>query len=82
MNIKGQGHADSTFKNFFSLETAGPIEAKFDVKPPWDGGMKSYSNGPSLMTNIAAISIYSKTLKNLLLNEKRKGHDIECWYTA
>ena len=38
MNIRGQGHSltfveghsDSTFSNFFSLETAKPIEAKFD----------------------------------------------------
>ena len=28
-----------------SLETAGPIEAKFHVEPPWDGGMKDCSNG-------------------------------------
>ena len=48
MNIKGQGHAltlgqghsDSTFLNFFSLENAGPIKAKFHVKPPWDGERK------------------------------------------
>ena len=32
-----QGHSDSTFTNFFSLETAKPIEAKFHVEPPWDG---------------------------------------------
>ena len=45
MNLKGQGHSltlvqdhlDSTFLNFFSLETARPIEAKFHVEPPWDG---------------------------------------------
>ena len=38
-NIKGQshsltfvqGHSDSTFSNFFSLETAKPIEAKLYV---------------------------------------------------
>ena len=48
MNIKGQGHlltlvkghSDSTFLNFFSLETARPIEAKFHVDHPWDGGTK------------------------------------------
>ena len=46
MNIKGQGypldqgHSDSTFSDFFSWETAKPIEAKFDVDPPWDGEMK------------------------------------------
>ena len=47
MNIKGQGHSmtlvqghsDSTFSKFFSLETAGPIESKFHVEPPWDEGM-------------------------------------------
>ena len=45
MNIKGQGHSltlvqghsDSTFSKFFSLETARPIEATFHVEPPWDG---------------------------------------------
>ena len=45
MNINGQGHSltlvqghsDSTYSNFFSLETARPIEAKFHVEPPWDG---------------------------------------------
>ena len=41
INIKGhsltlvQGHSDSTFSNFFFLETARPIEAKFYVEPPW-----------------------------------------------
>ena len=35
----------STFSNI-SFETTGLIEAKFNVKPPWDGGMKICSNGP------------------------------------
>ena len=35
-----QGHSDSIFSNFFFLETAWPIEAKFYVDPPWDGRMK------------------------------------------
>ena len=30
----GQGHLDSTFSNFFSLETTRPIEAKLHVEPP------------------------------------------------
>ena len=42
MNIKGQGHSltfvqshsDSTYSNFFSLETASPIEDKFHVETP------------------------------------------------
>ena len=65
MNIKGpghsvtlvQGHSDSTFANFFSLETAMPIEAKFHMGPPWDGGMKGCSNGPGHMSSMAAMPI-------------------------
>ena len=71
MNIKGQGHSltlvqghsDSTFAIFFSLKTAEPTEAKFHMKPPWDGGTKICSNGPGYMTSMAAIHIYSKNLK-------------------
>ena len=48
MTIKGQGHSltlvqghsDSTFSNFFSLETARLIEAKFQMEPLRDGVMK------------------------------------------
>ena len=29
-----------TFSNVFSSETTGPIEVKFHVEPPWDGGTK------------------------------------------
>ena len=66
MNVKGQdhsltfvqGHSDSTFSNFFSLETARPIEAKFHVDFPWDGGMKVSSNGLCHMTKIATMLIY------------------------
>ena len=44
MYINGQGHlltfvqshSDSTFSNFFFLEAAGPIEAKFHEEPQWD----------------------------------------------
>ena len=71
MNIKGNGHLltllqyhlDSKFSNFFSLETAKPIEAKFHVEPPWDRRTKVCSNGPGHMTNMAAMLIYGKTLK-------------------
>ena len=55
-----QGHSDSTFSNFFSLETVWPIKAKFHVAPPWDWGMKVFSNGPGHMTNMAAMPIYGK----------------------
>ena len=43
----------STFSYIFS-ETTGPIEAKFHMEPPWDGGTKV---GPGHMT------IYGKNLK-------------------
>ena len=61
MNIKDQGHSltlvqghsDLTFLNFFSLETTGPIEAKFHVKSSWYGEMKVCLNSPGDMTNMA-----------------------------
>ena len=75
MNIKGQGHSltlvqghsDSPFSNFFSLETAKPIEAKFHMKPPWNGGMKVCTNGLCHMTKMDAMPIYGINFKNLLL---------------
>ena len=51
-----------TFSNFFSLDW--PIEAKFHVVPPWDGGMKVCSDSPGHMTNMATMPIYGKNLKS------------------
>ena len=70
MNIKGQGHllsfveghSISTFSNVFSLETARPIETKFNVEPPLDGETKAYSNGLDRMTKVAAMPIYGKNI--------------------
>ena len=45
------------------FETTGPIEAKFHMEPPWDGGTKVCSNGPGYMTKLAAMPIYGKNLK-------------------
>ena len=78
MNIKGQGHSftfaqglsDSTFSNFFSLETAGPIEANFHMDPPWDGGMNVCSNDPGHMTKMATMPIYGKNIKKSSLEPK------------
>ena len=71
MNIKGQGHSltlvqghsDSTFSNFFSLETARPTEASIHVDPAWDGVTKVCSNGPGHMTKMATMPIYGKNIK-------------------
>ena len=48
------------------------------VDPPWDGGIKDSSNGLHVghMTKLAAITIYGKTLKNLLL-WNQKADDLE-----
>ena len=70
MNVNGQGHSltfvqgqsDSTFSNFFSLETAKPFKAKFHMEPPWDGGLKVSTNGLCHMNKMDALSICGKTL--------------------
>ena len=66
-----QGHSDSTFHLFFSLETAKPIEAKFHLYPPWDEATKACSNGPGHMTNMAALPIYGKNIKIFFSGTKR-----------
>ena len=89
MNIKGQGHSltldqghsDSTFSNLFCLEIARPSEAKLHVEPPWNRRMKVRSNGPGHMTNMAAMLIYDKHLKNLFLCNQM-ADDLESWYAA
>ena len=50
----------STFSNIFSSETAWPINAKFYVEPPWEGGTKVYITGPGHMTKMAATPLYGK----------------------
>ena len=55
------------FSKIFSSDTAWPIKAKFYVEPPWEGRTKVYINGPGHMTKMAAMPIYGKDLKNLLL---------------
>ena len=57
----------STISNDFSSETTGPIATKFHIQPPGPLGKKSCSNGLGHMTNMAAMPIYGKNLKNLLL---------------
>ena len=71
----------STFSNIFSSETTRPIEAKFHMEPPWDGGTKVCSNGPGHMTKMAVMPIYGKNLKNLLL-WNQTADDFEIWYAS
>ena len=58
----GPNLSDSIFLNYFSSIITMPTEAKFNMEPPWDGGMKAFSNDPSDMTQMAAMPIYSKNL--------------------
>ena len=90
MNIKGQGHSmtldqghiDSSFSNFFSLETAWPIEAEIHVETPWDGRTKVCSNGPGHIWPIwPPCSYMVKTVKNLLL-WNQEADDLETWFVA
>ena len=71
----------STISNFFLLETAWPIKAKFYVKPPWEEGTNVYINGPGHITKMAAMPIYGKTFKNLLL-QNQKSYDLETLHVA
>ena len=49
----------STFSNIFFSETTGPIEAKFHMQPPSDGGKKVCSNSPVLPRNQKADDLES-----------------------
>ena len=69
------------FSNFFFLETARPIEAKFHVEPPWDVGNERLFKSPCHMTNMAAMLINGKNLKNLLL-WNQTADDLESWFAA
>ena len=47
----------------------------------WDGGTKVCSKGLGRMTKMAAMTIYGKNLKNLLLRNQ-KADDLMIWYAA
>ena len=51
-------HSDSIFSNFFSSIITRPIEAKFHMALPWDGGMKVSSNGFGHMTKMDAMPVW------------------------
>ena len=51
------------------------------MEPPLEGGKKVYINGLGHMTKMAAMPIYGKNLKNLLL-QKQKSYDLETWHVS
>ena len=67
--------------NILSSETAWPIKVKFHMELLWVGGTKVCSNGPGHMTKMAAMPIYAKRIKKLLLRNK-KADDFETWYAT
>ena len=67
----------STFSKDFS-ETTGHISFQCHMKPPGKGG-KVFR--PGHMIKMAAMHIYGKTLKNLLLKNHR-ADCLETWYVA
>ena len=60
----GRLRRPSTISIDFTSETTGPIATKFHIQPPGTLGKKSCSNGLGHMTNMAAMFIYGKNLKN------------------
>ena len=71
----------SLFSNIFLYEIAWPINAKFHVEPSWAVGKKVYINGTGHITKMAAMPIYGKTFKNLLLQNKQ-SYGLETWHVA
>ena len=69
------------FSNIFFSKTTWSINAKFHVKPPWKVGKKVYINGAGHMTKMAAMPIYVKIFKSLLLHNQ-KSYDLETWHVA
>ena len=67
--------------NLYEYQRSRPIDAKFHVELSRDGGTKICSNGPGHMTSMAAMLIYGKNLKNLLL-WNQKANNLESWYAA
>ena len=74
-NIEGQGHFLTLAKvyvhtvvvvrrpqcsDIFFSETPLPIKAKFNVEPPWVGGMEFCLRHVGHMTKMAATPIYGK----------------------
>ena len=78
MRIKGQchsltlvkGHSDFKVKTCFFPKTVGQFGTKVHMKALGGIGMKIYTNKLGHMTNMAAMPIYGKNLKNFLLQNQ------------
>ena len=66
-----QGHSDPNFQTSFPQSNTRLFEAKFQMKPPWDLGMKICLNDPGHMTKMAFRPIYGKNLQKLPSSEPR-----------
>ena len=53
------------FQTSFPQKNTRPFEAKFHMEPPWDVGMKIYSNVPGHMAKMASRPIY-QTRSNMV----------------
>ena len=62
----------STISNIFSSGTTGPIELKFHMETPENGGTKVCSNGPGHMTKMAAMPIYGKNPLKIFFSRTRR----------
>ena len=71
----------STLLNDFSSENPGPIFFKLHVEPSVKEVLKICSNGHGPLIKIAAIPIYGKILKNLLL-QNQESFKVQSWYIA
>ena len=76
-----QSSSSTLFKRLYPSETIGPTKVKFHVELLWDGGTQVCSNGLSHMIKMAAMPIYGKNLKNLLL-WNQKVNDLENRYAS
>ena len=71
----------STPSNDFSSEAPKPVFFKLHVEPSFEGGLKIYTNSHGPLDKMAAMPIYGKTLKTLLL-QNQESFGADSWYMA
>ena len=58
--MRGVSNKHCLLTFFIFSETTEPIELKFHMETPLDGGINVCSNGPGHMTKMVTIPIYGK----------------------